>query len=192
MSNIAPIRTTAEINTIINNARITLAALGAEIVNEEMQDITTNNTLHRDKVYRLLLIDIYLTTILDKNGNVLNFFLSSTNTLKFNKILTGLLNLANMSGPAIPLLLQKINGLQFFPVASGSFPGGMIFVSFWDASSGAFPTVGTLSSGGIAKGNFFINSTAGNMGGEDFRPGSAMMATIDNPGQTLVNWYVLF
>ena len=87
------IRTQIEINTIINSAQKVLASLGLEIVLEEMQDINEENTLHRDKIYRMILIDVYLFNILDDRGNILNFYLASTNTVKFNKILTGLQNL---------------------------------------------------------------------------------------------------
>ena len=64
MANIAPIRTSLEISAVINNAQWTLAALGSEIVNEEMGGVEPDNVLHQDKVYRLLLIDVYLFNIL--------------------------------------------------------------------------------------------------------------------------------
>lgn len=87
------IRTQVEINTIINRAQQSLAVLGLEIIQEESQGIDEENTLHKDKVYRLILLDVYLFNLLDPLGNILNFYLASANSEKFNKILTGLQNL---------------------------------------------------------------------------------------------------
>jgi len=179
MSNIAPIRTTEEINTIINNARIALASLGEDIINEELAGIDDTNVLHRDKKYRLLLIDIYLGTILDKSGNILNYFQASANTIKFNKILTGLLNLANMSGPAIPLLLQRTSSLQFLP--TGLTVGGDL--------SGNLPNPhvvginGTLLSGlgtGLLKLNAGVPSIA--TSGTDYAPATSGSSILKGNG----------
>jgi len=62
----------------------------------------------------------------------------------------------------------------------------------WDASTGAYPTVGgTGTNGAIKKGNLFYISTAGAIGGVMLTNGDSIRALVDNPGQSNLNWGAL-
>jgi hypothetical protein len=195
MSNIAPIRSQAEITTIITNAQVALASLGSDIINEQMQDINQSNPLHRAKIYRLILLDIYLFNVLDRYGNILNFFTAPINTVLFNNILTGMQNLANMSGPAIPLLLARNGALQYYQINSSTNPFGqtfMIYIGGYNASGNQFPTIGSGPGSTVAMGNMWSITGPGQVGGVNVLVGAMIMAKVNNPGQTLSNWFIWF
>lgn len=61
-----------------------------------------------------------------------------------------------------------------------------------DASSNLFPsTGGSGTAGAIAKGDMFIISVAGTLGGTAVQIGDSLIASIDTPGQTASNWNIL-
>lgn len=64
--------------------------------------------------------------------------------------------------------------------------GFVIFKGFWDASGNVFPSTDVL------KGNKWVISVAGTLGGVELSPGAKIMALIDTPGQTLANWDIIF
>ena len=93
--------------------------------------------------------------------------------------------------PQIPLLLGRNTSVSFYPVVGQSVPGEMVLVSLYDASGNTFPTIGTLSNGGVAKGNAYAISVAGTLGGKAVSIGNIIIALIDSPGQTASNWTIL-
>lgn len=178
----APIRTTIEVQFVLNKAQHALADLGVEIVREKKRGKTITNRDHRDKVYRLLLLRIYLQDILLPDGGILAYYLTSANEKKFNKILDGLVNLAKgFDGPAIPLLGVKNIPLLFYPGTSGAsstagggpaIPGGTTFQATVNTPSALVDTFdASLSSFG-----FYIISISGSGSGEGSRT-SIMSAT---------------
>lgn len=62
----------------------------------------------------------------------------------------------------------------------------------WDASGGTYPTTGgSGTAGAIMKGDMFIISVAGTLGGVDIQIGDEIIAKINTPGQTSSNWTTL-
>ena len=59
----------------------------------------------------------------------------------------------------------------------------------WDASNGTYPiTGGSGVAGAIIKGDLFVISVAGTLGGVAIQVGDEIVAKIDTPGQTSTNW----
>lgn len=62
----------------------------------------------------------------------------------------------------------------------------------YDASTNTFPTTGgSGTSGAVLKGDMWIISVAGTLGGTDVQIGDSLIASIDTPGQTASNWNIL-
>lgn len=62
----------------------------------------------------------------------------------------------------------------------------------YDASVNTYPTASGSGSGGtILKGDMFVLSAAGTLGGAAVQIGDAIIANVDTPGQTSTNWDVL-
>lgn len=178
----APIRTSTEIQMIINKAQHALADLGLEIVKEKKRGKTTTNRDHRDKVYRLILIRAYLQNILLPDGTFLAYYEASANEKKFNKILNGLVNLAKgFDGPSIPLMGRRNIPILFFPGTSGNSstigggpatPGGTAFQAIATTPSTLIDTFDAS----ISSFAFYIVSVVGSNSGEGSRT-SLMAAT---------------
>ena len=59
----------------------------------------------------------------------------------------------------------------------------------WSAFSTTFPaTGGSGTSGAVMKGDFWVVSVAGTLGGNAIQVGDSFAANVDNPGQTAANW----
>jgi hypothetical protein len=59
----------------------------------------------------------------------------------------------------------------------------------YNASTNLFPaTGGSGIAGAVLKGDFWITSVAGTLGGVAVTPGDLIIATVDTPGQTSTNW----
>lgn len=62
----------------------------------------------------------------------------------------------------------------------------------YDASVNTFPTTGgSGTAGAIMKGDMFIISVAGTLGGTAVQVGDSLISSIDAPGQTAGNWNIL-
>lgn len=62
----------------------------------------------------------------------------------------------------------------------------------YDASSNVFPsTGGSGTAGAIMKGDMFIISVAGTLGGTAVQVGDSLIASVDTPAQTASNWNIL-
>lgn len=62
----------------------------------------------------------------------------------------------------------------------------------YDASVNTFPTTnGSGTAGAIKKGDMFIISVAGTLGGNAVQVGDSLIASVDTPGQTSGNWNIL-
>ena len=62
----------------------------------------------------------------------------------------------------------------------------------YDASSNAWPTTGGSGTGGaVMKGDTYVISVAGTLGGSAIQIGDSIIANTDNPGQTASNWNTL-
>jgi len=73
--------------------------------------------------------------------------------------------------------------------ADGLVVGALNYRGAYDASGGTYPTTGGTGSGGaVMKGNMWIISVAGTLGGESIQVGDSIIANIDTPGQTASNW----
>jgi hypothetical protein len=85
--------------------------------------------------------------------------------------------------------LMTGNGIR---VAIGdAIDSGRSFRGGWDASVNLFPSTGGSGDGGaIEAGNHWIITVAGTLGGEQVYPDESILALIDNPGQTSVNWFI--
>lgn len=121
----AAIRSATEITQIINRSQHAIADLGTELVDEEKRGITSADTAHRDKMYRLILLRALLHNILDDNANVRLFYSAAANEIKFNKILDGLLQLSqSFDGPGINIIGVRRNLITFTGSGGGSGGGG--------------------------------------------------------------------
>lgn len=62
----------------------------------------------------------------------------------------------------------------------------------YNASGNLFPsTGGSGAAGAILKGDFWVVSSGGNLGGVDVLVGQSFFASVDSPGQTSSNWEIL-
>lgn len=77
--------------------------------------------------------------------------------------------------------------------SSGATTNGLMdFRGSYDASVNTFPaTGGSGASGAILKGDFWLVSVGGTLGGSVVSVGDTIFATVDTPGQTAGNWAVL-
>lgn len=123
----APIRSQAEIDTIINKGNNTLADLGFEISNDAKRGEDLTETGFRDKVYRLILLRAYLRNIIDPNTSEPRlFYTAAANQLKFNNLLNAIVALSNQSSSAgaIPRINSAIGTVIYYPSTSGPSTGG--------------------------------------------------------------------
>lgn len=113
----APIRSSTEITLIINRAQHGIADLGIDLVEAAKRgEDSANDSEFRDKMYRLILLRIYLQNILDDNGDVILFYQDADNEKLYNKILDGIARLSQFyGGSSIPLITGKRIPLYFFP-----------------------------------------------------------------------------
>lgn len=73
--------------------------------------------------------------------------------------------------------------------ADGLVAGLLDFRGAYDASGNAYPTTGgSGTAGAVLKGDMWIISVAGTLGGEAVQIGDSIIANTDNPGQTASNW----
>ena len=71
----------------------------------------------------------------------------------------------------------------------GSVAGLLDLRGGYDASGNAYPTTGGSGTGGaVMKGDVWIISVAGTLGGEAVQVGDSIIANIDTPAQTASNW----
>lgn len=76
-------------------------------------------------------------------------------------------------------------------VANGTI-GLLDYRGSYDASSNLFPaTGGSGIAGAILKGDFYIVSVAGTLGGVSVTPGDLVISVVDTPGQTSTNWNLI-
>lgn len=62
----------------------------------------------------------------------------------------------------------------------------------WNASGNTYPTTGgSGTAGAIMKGDMFVISVAGTLGGAAIQVGDEIIANVDTPGQTSSNWNTL-
>ena len=70
--------------------------------------------------------------------------------------------------------------------------GALNYRGAYDASGDTFPATGGSGGGGaIQKGDLWIISVAGTLGGNAVVVGDSIIAAVDTPGQTAGNWYIL-
>jgi len=70
--------------------------------------------------------------------------------------------------------------------------GAVNYRSGYDASVNTFPTTGgSGTAGAVRKGNMWIISVAGTLGGEAVSVGDSIIANVNTPGQTASNWNIL-
>ena len=191
----APIRSSIEIALIINKGQHAIGDLGNELRDERKRSITSKNPAHRDKMYKLILLRIYLQNILDDDGNIKLYYQSTDNEKKFNKILDGIASMANIySGAAIPLLTGKRIPLAFYPSTAGIGTGGSPNSGSGEADPGGttFGPVTINSPSGVVDSfdasasnfAFYLYSAYGVNSGEGSRAG-ILMVTIRNGVATL-------
>jgi len=73
--------------------------------------------------------------------------------------------------------------------ADGKVAGAVNYRGAYDASVNTFPaTGGSGTAGAILKGNTWVISVAGTLGGEAIQVGDWIIANVDTPGQTTGNW----
>jgi len=85
----------------------------------------------------------------------------------------------------------KINGDEIATQAyvASSVAGLLDYRSSYDASTNLFPTTGGSGiAGAVLKGDFWICSVAGTLGGVAVTPGDLIIAIVDTPAQTAANW----
>ncbi len=171
----APIRSSTEITQIITRSQHALADLGTQLVDEEKRGITSIDTGHRDKMYRLILLRSFLHNILDDNADVRAYYTASVNEKKFNKILDGLVQLSqSFSGPGINIIGVRRNLLFFTGSGTGgggggpANPGGTTFQNL-DVSSPS-ETVDTFDAN-TSTFALYVYSVLGSNSGEGSRTG---------------------
>jgi hypothetical protein len=121
---------------------------------------------------------------------------ASWQTLSFSKADVGLSNVDNTADTSKPVSsaqqaaidTAKAEALAYADLVSTDV---LRFAGNWDASIGYFPTTGTGTSGAIRRGDYFISTAIGTVGGSDFEVGDQITARIASPGQTSANWTAL-
>lgn len=192
----APIRSSTEIDLIINRAQHAIASLGLELVEASKRgEDSTNNGTFRDNMYRLILLRIQLQNILTDEGEIKDFYNDPDNEKKFNKILDGVARLSQFyGGSAIPLLTGKRIPLYFFPSTAGLGTGGNTNSGSGQANPGGttFENLSVDSPGELvdsfdaSTSNFalYTYSVYGNNSGEGSRTGM-IIVSIRNSSVTL-------
>lgn len=192
----APIRSSTEIDLIINRAQHALGDLGTELIEAAKRgEDSTNNDTFRDNMYRLIVLRIQLQNILTDDGEVKAFYEDADNEKKFNKILDGIARLSQFySGSAIPLLTGKRIPLYFFPSTAGLGTGGNTNSGSGQANPGGttFENLSVDSPGeqvdsfDASTSNFalYTYSVYGNNSGEGSRTGM-IIVSIRNSSVTL-------
>lgn len=145
----APIRSQAEITTIINKAQNTLADLGYDIVGDGKRGDDLTEVGFRDKVYRLILLRAYLKNLIDPNtGSPRLYYSATANKLALNNILNALVALSDISATSggIPRILSPTGTVVYYPSSSGPSGGGQ-------GSSG-----GPAAPGGVTFQNVSVSS----------------------------------
>ncbi len=117
------IRTSTEINVILNKAQQALAQLGVQISEAANAGVENIDPDQRDRIIRLETIRAILQTILTSDGAIVAYFSAPANAKKFNNILDGLAALSKQySGPFIPMLGTRNIPIAFY--GSGGSGGG--------------------------------------------------------------------
>lgn len=121
-----PIRSSTEINLIINKGNNAIADLGNDIIEDAKRGLQLDDTDFRDKVYQLILLRAYLKNLVNKeDGLIKAYYLASANEKRLNILLDGVVALSKaFDGPGIPLIRGKRIPLYFFPSDSGQTSGG--------------------------------------------------------------------
>lgn len=113
----APIRPQVEIDLIINKSQHAIADIGYDLVQRAKrgEDPTTDNDF-KTEMYKLLTIRAMLRNVLNSDGGIRNYYQSSTNEKKFNKILDGLARMSQVySGASLPMLVGSRIPLYYYP-----------------------------------------------------------------------------
>lgn len=144
----APIRSQAEIDTIINNGNHTIADLGLDLIEDGKRGVDLNDVDFRDKAYRLILLRAYLKNILDPiTAETKLYYTASDQEKTYNKLLDAIAQLSfTTGGPGIPLIRGKRIPLFYYPSSSGPSSGG-------NSSSG-----GPATPGGVTFQNLSIDA----------------------------------
>lgn len=67
---------------------------------------------------------------------------------------------------------------------------GSTAIGTWSASGNAYPATGASGSGNPKKGDRYVITAAGTLGGKAVEVDDLLLALTDNPGQTAANWHV--
>ena len=181
----APIRSSNEIDSIINRGQHSIADLGHELVNAAKLGKDSNDPVQREKIYRLILLRAALQNLLTPDGVIKNFYLDSANEIPKNKVLDVIAKLAkSFDGTSIPFLGQKRIPLYFFPSSSGlsssggasggpASPGGITFQNTSVDSPGEVVDSFNASDSEFA---FYIYSVRGSNSGEGNRTGILILS----------------
>lgn len=118
------IRNQLEIDTIIGNGQNTMADLAYTIVTEKNSGRYDKRT-HQDKIYRLILLDNYLRTIIDPDDEQIKpYLLLASNEVKLNKLLDGVYKLSYIFDvPGIPITGRRRLPLILDQVGLPGSPG---------------------------------------------------------------------
>lgn len=87
-------------------------------------------------------------------------------------------------------LIAAIIG-EVLPSASLSVSVRLILTPY-NASGNTFPVLGSAPDGTVRAGDFFKIGVAGAPAGIALDPGASILAKIDNPGQVVANWTILY
>jgi len=117
---------------------------------------------------------------------------SAEGTSKKWKILKWLENLSNKSNDIATdaSSTTKYPSVKAFKdYVDGSVAGLLDYRGGYDASGNTYPTTGgSGTAGAVLKGDMWIISVAGTLGGEAVQIGDSIIANTDTPGQTAGNW----
>jgi len=86
------------------------------------------------------------------------------------------------------IIYDDLAGAEVCRIGGGS--GMMELVGPWDASGNTFPIVGSGDAGAVQKGDAYIITVPGTLGGQPVLAGDLIIATVDAPGQVLGNWAI--
>lgn len=187
-----PIRSQDEIEIIIYRGQLTVASLGLELVREEKRGLTYNTSKsHQDKIYRLILLDIYFENLLQDDGTLTVYYQDPLNVIRLNLMLDAIVKLSSIfTGPAIPLPNTINIPLLLIGGSSSPSPGpSSSFITEFGNSDVDSPSE-TVDSFAATNGNFaiWVYSVKGSNGGEGSRGGMVIAAW---QGSTL-NWSEAF
>lgn len=119
-----PIRSQLEIDVIIGNGQNTLGDLALTIVQQKNSG-RYDKRAHQDKIYRLILLDNYLRTIIDPDTEQIKpYLLLSENDTKLNKLLDAVYKLSDIfDAPAAPITGRRRLPLIFDALGNPGTPG---------------------------------------------------------------------